>query len=86
MRVKDSELVDNLLPFVRSFSGMAGGGGYSFQLLCGNSRCYRQDTISANANTFRNERQRRKACLKLISQGWTFSDRPVCPECSKETV
>lgn len=75
----DQALVDQLLPYVRN-------SGFAFELLCARARCYRKDTISAARHTLRTERARRKACEKLVAQGWRVIKRPLCPSCARSDL
>ncbi len=75
MSCDESKLIDQLLPYLRNGSG-------EIQLLCGNRDCKVQGTVSVNWHKLKNPRYVRKACEKLVRQGWTCPDRPRCPDCS----
>jgi len=73
--------VEKIVDYVRPFVGSTGAGQYSFQLLCG--QCNRQDAVSSSKIKIDQLKFRKDAALRLIEQGWSFSDRPRCPECLK---
>jgi hypothetical protein len=68
---------------VTPYVGSAGGGSYSFQLLCSRSACYRKDSISASRRTIRSEKHRRIAAEKFVARGWGFERGPICPDCGE---
>jgi hypothetical protein len=83
MTTERSQLLDDLLPSVRTFVGSSGGGQWAFRLLCSVPRCRREDSISANAHTIGLNRERVAACEKLIRKGWGYRGGPICPDCRR---
>ena len=80
---EQGDVVERLLPYVRPYVGSAGGGSYSFRVLCSVSTCHRLDTISGTRISLVGERQHRKACEKLVAQGWSCDELPLCPDCHR---
>jgi hypothetical protein len=81
MATKDLDTAEKLAEYVRPFVGSTGGGQYSFQLLC--KRCNRQDSVSSSRIKMSKPNAKYNVARSLIEQGWTFSDYPLCPNCSK---
>lgn len=86
MAVDTDQFVEQLLPHVMKFVGSSGGGQWAFHLLCSVPRCRRMGSISASKRTIGNERERVKACEKLVRGGWRLDDGPRCPDCARAAV
>ena len=84
MTLDPGELLGLVLPQVTPYIGSAGGGSYSFQLLCSYKACRRMDSISPSRLTIRSEKHKRIAAEKFVARGWGYSEwGPICPDCRR---
>jgi hypothetical protein len=81
--MKASETAESLAPFLRSFVGES-KSNLAFKLLCSTNGCYREDEISASPHALKSAKHRLKAAERLVQQGWTCPEQPLCPDCSRD--
>jgi hypothetical protein len=80
--MKSSATAESLMPYLRSFVGIS-KTNLAFKLLCSTNGCYREDEISASRHALKSERHKLKAAERLVQQGWTCPEQPLCPDCSR---